>query len=40
MNTEAYVYLPDELRRRIPSLYATEGQPDPTVWISPFWASK
>lgn len=32
----AYVYIPDELRDTIPTLYATESDPDPTVWVKLF----
>ena len=33
---DAYEYVPIELRETIPKLCATEGQPDPTVWIKLF----
>ncbi len=36
MNTAAYVYIPDELREKVPPLYATEEQSDPTVWVKLF----
>ena len=36
MNTAAFVYIPDELREKIPPLYATEELPDPTVWVKLF----
>lgn len=32
----AYEYLPSELRETIPKLYATGGEPDPTVWVKLF----
>jgi hypothetical protein len=36
MNTATYVYIPEELRGKIPPLYATEELPDPTVWVKLF----
>lgn len=33
---EAYDYIPETLRTRIPPLYATDGTSDPTVWIKLF----
>lgn len=36
MTTEAYVYIPDEVRDKIPKLYTTENDTDPTVWIKLF----
>lgn len=36
MKTEAYVYIPEELRAKIPALYTTENEPDPTVWVKLF----
>jgi len=36
MNTAAYVYIPDELRAKIPALYATERNPDATAWVRLF----
>jgi len=36
MNSAAYVYIPDELRSKIPPLYATEGVPNPTTWVRLF----
>ena len=32
----AYTYVPDALRATIPSLYATERDSDPTVWVKLF----
>lgn len=36
MTQEAYVYIPEELREKIPKLYATEATPNPTVWVKLF----
>lgn len=36
MTKEARVYVPDDLRAKIPVLYATEGVPDPTAWVKLF----
>jgi hypothetical protein len=36
MNTATYVYIPEELRGKIPPLYATEQQANPTVWVKLF----
>lgn len=36
MSGEAYVYVPDELKARIPPLYATENEPRPVVWVKLF----
>lgn len=36
MRPEAYIYIPEELRPKIPPLYATERDPDPTVWVKLF----
>ena len=36
MSPEAYVYIPDELRSKIPPLYATENEANPTVWVKLF----
>ena len=32
----AYIYVPDELRARIPKLYSTDGELDPTAWVKLF----
>jgi hypothetical protein len=34
--SEAYVYIPESTRVKIPALGATENEPDPTVWIKLF----
>ena len=34
--SEAYIYIPDRFRDRIPPLYGTEKNPDPTTWIRLF----
>jgi hypothetical protein len=36
MTQEAYVYIPEELREKIPKLYVTESDRDPTVWVKLF----
>lgn len=36
MSDDAYTYIPDGLREKIPKLYATENDPDPTVWVKLF----
>jgi hypothetical protein len=36
MSSEAYVYIPEELRGKIPPLYATDPEPNPTVWVKLF----
>ncbi len=36
MKPEAYVYIPDEVRDKIPRLYAAENDPNPTVWVKLF----
>lgn len=33
---EAYVYIPENLRSKIPPLYATEKEDDPIVWVKLF----
>ena len=33
---EAHVYIPDDLREKIPPLYATENTPNPTAWVKLF----
>jgi hypothetical protein len=33
---DAYVYIPEELRAKIPPLYATEKETNPTVWVKLF----
>lgn len=32
----AYVYIPDDLREKIPKLYDTENTASPTVWVKLF----
>jgi hypothetical protein len=36
VNQEAYVYIPEDLRQKIPALYASENEPNPTVWVKLF----
>lgn len=36
MTTAAYVYIPDELRTKIPPLYATEKDANPSAWVRLF----
>jgi hypothetical protein len=36
MSDDAYTYIPDEVREKIPRLYATENVADPTVWVKLF----
>ena len=36
MSQAAYIYLPDELKPKIPLLHATENETDPTVWVKLF----
>jgi Protein of unknown function (DUF2958). len=36
MSNEAYVYIPEELRHKIPALYATEKETNPTIWVKLF----
>ena len=36
MSPEAYVYIPEDLRPKIPPLYATEKDPNPTAWVKLF----
>ena len=33
---EAYIYVPEDVRAKIPPLYAAEQETDPTVWIKLF----
>lgn len=36
MNTAAYVYIPEDVRDKIPALYGTEKEPNPTAWVKLF----
>lgn len=33
---DAYIYIPEELRGKIPQLYATEREASPTAWVKLF----
>lgn len=36
MKREAYVYIPEELREKIPKLYGAEHESSPMVWVKLF----
>ena len=36
MSQEAYIYIPEDLKAKIPPLYATENESDPTMWVKLF----
>ena len=36
MSQDAYIYLPEDLKPKIPPLYATESETDPTIWVKLF----
>lgn len=36
MSSDAHVYIPDDLKAKVPKIYATKDDDDPTVWIKLF----
>lgn len=36
MTADAFDYLPEEIRDRIPEIYGSQDQADPTVWVKLF----